>query len=107
MSSCRHRGRNDGGANSGGETLDKTHNNQKLNPNGAAATDYKGSRDMGTPLDAPLLGSDMIHGSKPKIRCHNTWTNSGNYLFHKFRSTQILVVYETSPIGNIISLSFQ
>jgi hypothetical protein len=28
-------------------------------------------------------------------------------LFHKFHLIQILVVYETSPIRNIISLSFQ
>jgi hypothetical protein len=67
----RH-GRNNGGATSERETLDKTHNNQSLNPNGATATDYKGSRDMGTPLDAPLLGSDMIHRPKATIRCHNT-----------------------------------
>jgi hypothetical protein len=64
MSSCRHRSSNDGGATSGEETLDKTHNNQSLNTNGAAAINYKGSRDMRTPLDTPLLGSDMIHGSK-------------------------------------------
>jgi hypothetical protein len=31
MSSCRHHGRNDGSATSGGETLDKTQNNQSLN----------------------------------------------------------------------------
>jgi hypothetical protein len=68
MSSCRHHGRNDDGATSGGETLDKTHNNRSLNANGAVATDYKGSKDVGT----PLLGSDMIHGSKTKIQCHNT-----------------------------------
>jgi hypothetical protein len=43
--------------------------------------DYKGSRDVGTPLDAPLLGSDMIHGPKAKIRCHNTWIGSGNLTF--------------------------
>jgi hypothetical protein len=66
MGSCHHHGRNDGGATSRGETLNKTHNNQSLNHNGAAATDYKGSRDVGTPLEAPLLGSDMIHGSKTK-----------------------------------------
>jgi hypothetical protein len=78
MSSCHHNGRNDGGATSGGETLDKTHNNQSLNPNGMVAIDYKGSRNVGTSLDAPLLGLDMIHGPKAKIRCHNTWTGSGN-----------------------------
>jgi hypothetical protein len=67
MSSCHHHGRNDGDAIFGGETLDKTHNNQSLNPNGVVATDYKGPRDVGTPLEAPLLGSNMIHESKPKI----------------------------------------
>jgi hypothetical protein len=72
MSSCRHHDRNDGDTIFGGETLDKTHNNQSLNPNGVVATDYKGSRDVGTPLHALLLGSDMIHGSKPKIRCHSS-----------------------------------
>jgi hypothetical protein len=108
MSSCHRRGRNDGGATSGGETLNKTHNNQSLNTNGVVATDYKGSIDMGTLLDTPLLGSDMIHGRKAKIRCHSTWTSSRKLdLFHKFRLTQILVVYETSPVGKIISLSFQ
>jgi hypothetical protein len=65
-------------ATSGEETLDKTHNNQSLNTNGAAAINYKGSRDVRTPLDTPLLGSDMIHGSKTEIWCHNTWTGSGN-----------------------------
>jgi hypothetical protein len=69
---------NDGDATSRGETLDKTHNNQSINPNGAVATDYKGLEDVGTPLDTPLLGSNMIHGSKPKIRCHITWTGSQN-----------------------------
>jgi hypothetical protein len=72
MSSCLHSSRNDGGATFGGETLDKTHNNQSLSPSGVAAIDYKGSRDVGTPLDAPLLGSDMKHAWKPKIWCHNT-----------------------------------
>jgi hypothetical protein len=76
MSSCHHHGRNDGGATSEGETLDKTHNNQSLKPNGVAATDYKGYRDVVTPLDAPLLGLDIIHGSKPKIRCHRIWIGS-------------------------------
>jgi hypothetical protein len=74
---------NDGGTTSGGETLDRTHKNQILNPNGVVATDYKGSRDVGRPLDAPLLGSDMIHDPKAKIWCHST------------------------GIGNIISVSFQ
>jgi hypothetical protein len=46
-SSCHHHGRKDGSGISGGETLNKTHNNQSLNPNGAVTTDYKGSRDMG------------------------------------------------------------
>jgi hypothetical protein len=78
MNSCHHYGSNDGGATSGGETLDKTHNNQNLNTNGVAAPDYKGSRNVGTPLDAPLLGSDKIDGPKAKIRCHSTWIGSGN-----------------------------
>jgi hypothetical protein len=72
MSSCHHRARNDGGTTSRGEILDKTHNNQSLNPNDATTTDYNGSTDVGTPLDAPLLGSYLIHGSMPKVRCHST-----------------------------------
>jgi hypothetical protein len=58
---------NDGNGTSGGETLDKTHNNKSLNPTGAAATDYKGSRGMGRHLDIPLLGSDMIHDPKANM----------------------------------------
>jgi hypothetical protein len=77
MSSCYHCDRNDGGATSRGETLDKTPNNQSLNPNGAVATDYKGSRDVGRPLDALLLGSDMIHSPNAKMWCHNTWIGFG------------------------------
>jgi hypothetical protein len=80
MSSCCHRSRNDGGTTSELETLDKTDNNQNLNPTGVAATDYKGSMDAGTPLDAPLLGSDMIHGPKAKIQCHSTWIGFGNLI---------------------------
>jgi hypothetical protein len=56
----------------------KLTNNQSLNPNGVAATHYKESRDVGRPLDAPLLGSDMIHMPKDKIRYRNTWTDSRN-----------------------------
>jgi hypothetical protein len=67
MSTCHQHGRNDGGATSRGETLDKTHNNQNLNPNGVAATDYKGSRDVERSLYAPLLGSGMIHNSKANM----------------------------------------
>jgi hypothetical protein len=66
MSRCHHHGRNDGGTTSERETLNKTQNNQILNPNGVADTDYKPSKDVGRPLDAPLLGSNMIHGPKPK-----------------------------------------
>jgi hypothetical protein len=103
MSSCRHHGKNDGSTTSRRENLDKTHNNQSLNPNGVAATNYKGSREVGTHLDAPLLGSNMINGSKAKIQCHNTWTDSRNSTyFCKFRLTQILVVHEVGPIGKII-----
>jgi hypothetical protein len=58
---------NDGDDTSRGETLDKTHNNKSLNPTGAAATNYKGSRDMGRHLDIPLLGSDMIHNPKANM----------------------------------------
>jgi hypothetical protein len=81
-SNCRHHGKIDGGTSSGGEILDKTHNNQSLNPNGVASTHYKGSRDVGRLLYAPLLGLDMIHGAKAKakakIRCRNTSTGSIN-----------------------------
>jgi hypothetical protein len=69
---CRHHNRNDVGATSNGETLNQTHNNQNLNPNGVAATDYKGSKDVGRPLDSSLLGSDKIHGPKTKICCRST-----------------------------------
>jgi hypothetical protein len=67
MSSCRQHSRNDGGATFEGETLDINQNDQNLNPNDVAATDYKGSRGVGRSLDATLLGSDMIHGPKAKI----------------------------------------
>jgi hypothetical protein len=58
---------NDSDATSEGEILDKNHNYQSLNPNGAAVIDYKGSRDVGRPLDTPVLGLDMIHDPKAKI----------------------------------------
>jgi hypothetical protein len=38
MSSCHHHGVNDGCTTSKGEILDKTHNNQKLNPNVVTVT---------------------------------------------------------------------
>jgi hypothetical protein len=47
MTSCHHHGGNDGSATSGGETLEKTHNNESLYPNGAVTTNYKGYRDVG------------------------------------------------------------
>jgi hypothetical protein len=72
MNNCRHHSRNDGGATTRGETIDKNHNYQSINPNGVAATNYKGSRDVVNPLDAPLLGLDMIHDPKAKIWCHVT-----------------------------------
>jgi hypothetical protein len=73
MSSCHHHDRNDGRTTFRGETINKTHNNQSLNSNGVAATNYKGSRDVRTALDAPLLGSDMIHGPKYKYGVTAPW----------------------------------
>jgi hypothetical protein len=81
MSSCHHHGRKDGDTISRGETLDKTHDNQSLNPNGIVATNYKGSRGMGTPLDAPLLGSDMIHGHLDRFWKLDFFVNSGRLRF--------------------------
>jgi hypothetical protein len=34
-----------------------------------------------TPLDAPLLGSNVIHGPEAKIWCHNIWTGSKRLFF--------------------------
>jgi hypothetical protein len=74
---CHHHSRNDGSTTSGGETLNQTQNKQNLNPIGAAATDYKEYKDMGSPLDAVLLGSDMIHDPNAKICYRNSWTGFG------------------------------
>jgi hypothetical protein len=101
-------GRNNGGATSGGETLDKTHNNQSLNPNGVASTDSKGSRYVvNTPGRTSIgLGQDTRATGQNTMSQHldRFWKLD---LFHKFQSTHILFVYETGPIRNIISLSFQ
>jgi hypothetical protein len=77
MNSCYHYDRDDGGTTSGGETLNKIHNNQRLNPN-VVAVAHNSLRIVRRPLDAPLLGSDIIHDPKDKIQCHNTWTGSGS-----------------------------
>jgi hypothetical protein len=54
---------NDVGASFKQETLNKTHNNQNLNPNVVTVVHNIVER----PLDTPILGSDMIDGQRAKI----------------------------------------
>jgi hypothetical protein len=83
---------------SGGETHDKTHNNDNLNPNMVAATH---NIVLGRPLGMPLLGPDMIHDPKAVSQHLDRFRKVD--LFQQFWSSQILFGYETSPIGKIIS----
>jgi hypothetical protein len=81
-----------------GETHDKAHNNNNLNPNMVAAAH---NIDLGRPLGMPLLGLDMIHDPKAVSQHLDRFRKVD--LFQQFWSSQILFGYETSPIGKIIS----
>jgi len=59
------------------------------------------------PLDAPLMGSNMIQGPKTEIRRHSAGTESGCQLPRRFLSTPEEFVPETGAIGSILKLSFE
>jgi hypothetical protein len=107
MSSYHHHGRNDGGATSGGETLDKTHNNQSLNLNVVATTHNIVLGSWKHPWTHPYWAHTCYTARRPKYGLTAPGELMETRLVSQFLSTQILVGYETSPIQKIVSLSFQ
>ena len=71
-----------------------------------AAAVYEDSRVVQDPLDAPLMGSNMIQGPKTERRRRSAGSDSGHQLFGRFLSTPDEFGLETGSIGSVLKLSF-
>ena len=77
------------------------------NPNKGAASANKLSRVMQDPLDAPLMGSNMIQGPKTERRRRSAGSDSGRQIVRMISVDSDEFGLETSAIVSVLKLSFQ